>query len=618
MREKSIKYSREQVLSGLIGKGNGRAFLLGGHNDSQQVEELDQICNHVARKEGNTFWTIIDSEKIKSEKDWCSQYARNLRTSTGASPAQLAKFALEIGKSSNNKAAEDKDAAIEDTPLDILVTTLVNQFSELAEGAPKLLLCIRGLDELNEGILSWLENQLNQAMRNSSAFRNTRFIFTVKNLTERIENFFQKFGFEKVRRFEFPKPVQGKSVTDHLLTNVDSPKAKNAEQESKRLIKEKISSNLKRSTMEGTDKNSAAGKYFSSLSDEHKHFLHLASYPTRISRYTLEHFTDARNSALCFNWLKRQRDLYTLHSSGDLILEQDLRAFAKTSHQAVNPEIASEWEVVSSVLNLFFDALPFQSDHPIAINLQIFSCFGKNLLNSLFSSDELSGIDQFISRNADHIIENESGMTLSDDAKLITRRYMEVSGKLPLTGLEDRVRELWLEDQSKYSKKRTVMDEEKSNISKDIENALQQVTQLKELKENLLENFKNPRRLRPEKVYSFTTSRALLVIGIATVAASLLSENIGSYHAACGLALTVLGFFWPNVEYKTAAAVVGGTNSNLAIETQQRSLKHRISSLCKRIEVMKRNLDDVDEQLLKLGDSPPLPYLEPSSEEESS
>ena len=65
-----------------------------------------------------------------------------------------------------------------------------------------------------------------------------------------------------------------------------------------------------------------------------------------------------------------------------------------------------------------------------------------------------------------------------------------------------------------------------------------------------LDNFRNPKRLRPKKSYSFTTSRSLLLIGLGTVAASLLSENIGSYHAACGLALTFLGFFWPNVELK--------------------------------------------------------------------
>ena len=117
---------------------------------------------------------------------------------------------------------------------------------------------------------------------------------------------------------------------------------------------------------------------------------------------------------------------------------------------------------------------------------------------------------------------------------------------------------------------------------------------------------------------TFSSSRALIVIGVGTIAASLLSENIGSYHAACGLALTLLGFFWPNVEFKAAEAVLNGANSSLAIETQQRSLNHRITSLCNRVEVMKRNLDDVDKQLDKLGDSPPTTYLEQIADQEDS
>ena len=112
-----------------------------------------------------------------------------------------------------------------------------------------------------------------------------------------------------------------------------------------------------------------------------------------------------------------------------------------------------------------------------------------------------------------------------------------------------------------------------------------------------------------EKIYSFTTSRALIVIGIGTVGASLLSDSIGAYHAACGLALTLFGFFWPNVELKREAVTAGGPRSNLAIETQHRSLNHRIGSLCNRVQVMKGNLDAVEKKLVKLGDTPS-PYLE--------
>jgi hypothetical protein len=157
------------------------------------------------------------------------------------------------------------------------------------------------------------------------------------------------------------------------------------------------------------------------------------------------------------------------------------------------------------------------------------------------------------------------------------------------------------------------MEVEKNNVTSEIEDTLNQVASLKDLKESLADDFRNPGRKRAERIYSFTTSRALIVIGIGTVGASLLSDSIGSYHAACGLALTLFGFFWPNVELRREAVTADGPRSNLAIETQHRSLNHRIGSLCNRVQVMKGNLDAVEKKLLKLGDTPP-PYLETETE----
>ena len=79
--------------------------------------------------------------------------------------------------------------------------------------------------------------------------------------------------------------------------------------------------------------------------------------------------------------------------------------------------------------------------------------------------------------------------------------------------------------------------------------------------------------------------------------------------------LESFGYFWPNVEVKRTALVADGPRSNLAIETQHRSLNHRVGSLSNRVQIMKGNLDSVDKHLTKLGEAPPLPYLETDSEE---
>ena len=89
-----------------------------------------------------------------------------------------------------------------------------------------------------------------------------------------------------------------------------------------------------------------------------------------------------------------------------------------------------------------------------------------------------------------------------------------------------------------------------------------------------------------------------------------MSESLGSYHAACGLGLTLFGFFWPTVELKRAAEAAVISSSPLTIDAQQRSLNHRISNLNNRLKVMKGNLEDVDAQIVKLGDKLSEPYVE--------
>ena len=83
-----------------------------------------------------------------------------------------------------------------------------------------------------------------------------------------------------------------------------------------------------------------------------------------------------------------------------------------------------------------------------------------------------------------------------------------------------------------------------------------------------------------------------------------------SYHAACGLGLTLFGFFWPTVELKRNAETASIASSPLTLDAQQRSLEHRISNLANRLKVMKGNLDGVDQQISKLGENISDPYVE--------
>ena len=618
-RSETKPYSRRDVLSTLSGNGKCRALHFLDSSIESQAKELNALCSEICKREQRSFFSIVDAKKVRTAKDWCSQFARNLRTGNGAKPMDLAKFALGVGKSLVHfKTHEDETGSKEET-LEKIANSLTLHFSELVKETPKLLLCIRGLDELSVQAKDWLSVDFNHAIRKVPAFKNTRFLFSSGSENTNQSSFFDRFGFEKVRSFRMNDaenvPTKQRLVTDSRNDDTPYDIELNQAIEPKGLINQKKSRKLKStSILKVAELNKDVKIYMSSYTEDEQRYLALASYPCRASRYSLEHFTDSRNAALCYNWLKRKPELFSLHPSGDLILKDVPRSHARAYHLASDPETSAKWAEVGSVLDLFFERFPFAEDHSFAVNLQAFGSFNQKLLNQLFSNDELSEIERFIARNEEQLIVDGKQFVLSDDAKLVTRRYMEISGREPLTGLLDRVREIWLEDQQHYSVKKAKLDEEKLNVTEEIEDTLQQIVKLNELKDKLLEDFKNPKRRKSEKSYSFTSSKALIFLGLATCGASVMFETLGTYHAACGLAVTLFGFFWPNVEVKRVTAGGEGPQSNLAIETQQRSLKHRIAGLGNRTGVMKLNLDDLDKQIANLGDSPPPSYLELSED----
>ena len=137
---------------------------------------------------------------------------------------------------------------------------------------------------------------------------------------------------------------------------------------------------------------------------------------------------------------------------------------------------------------------PVNSTHWIPINLQLIESFNHRMLKQLFAGDELSDVLEFVEQHKDVFIEKENRLSLSDETKLIIRRYLELSERTCLPGLSDRIREIWLKDQEHYKIQRAKMLEEKESITSEIEGTLKQVTSLKELKDNLVSEFTEPQQ----------------------------------------------------------------------------------------------------------------------------
>lgn len=630
MKDEDIRNTElVDIRSGLTQKGKVRTAVLLGHKKGKVGEVITDLGNSVLQANPSAFWIYLDSAKTSTPYDWCSQFARNLRTNAGVPLASLAKFALTTGKSLSPFKQVENVAPPEPSEGTAIAGELVKNFETLTQAgpngssAPHLVLAIKNFSDYSDEMLAWLSDSLNQVFRESKFFKGCRFVFSTQQISDREKSFFNSFGFERVNLVEV-EPVKSPKAkvaskeeveTRDILSTPKVPKDPFANLPlPKSLKKNDLSPSLKKVSTFTTDMDiKDAEKLLSSFSEIEKEYLFLSSYPTRISRYTLEHFESARQAALTYNWLSRAKSLHRTHSSKDLLLDDDVRKAARTLHASASPEKAEQWTTLSSVLDAFYGLFPLDSFHWVAINLQALNSFDSRIIRSLFDASDIDSVLRFVEDYKDLLVEKESRLSLSEEAKIVTRRYMELSEKSCLAGFDDRVRSLWLKDQEQHKTHKAQMEVEKNNVTSEIEDTLNQVASLKDLKESLADDFRNPGRKRAERIYSFTTSRALIVIGIGTVGASLLSDSIGSYHAACGLALTLFGFFWPNVELRREAVTAGGPRSNLAIETQHRSLNHRIGSLCNRVQVMKGNLDAVEKKLVKLGDTPP-PYLEAETE----
>ena len=148
-------------------------------------------------------------------------------------------------------------------------------------------------------------------------------------------------------------------------------------------------------------------------------YLYRAAYPDRVNRYTLEFFTDPREAAFCYNWLKRSPKLTTVQTDGDLILDSEFRKEVQKKHSELNPEEAENWEAFAFVLNAFMSIFPNPDSHWIPVNLQLFHCFNKKLLRKLFNESSLEEIIQFLEDYEHLFVTSDQQYKLDDDAKLI-------------------------------------------------------------------------------------------------------------------------------------------------------------------------------------------------------
>ena len=75
------------------------------------------------------------------------------------------------------------------------------------------------------------------------------------------------------------------------------------------------------------------------------------------------------------------------------------------------------------------------------------------------------------------------------------------------------------------------------------------------------------------------------------------------------MAVTIFGFFWPNVEIRNINPDGSVSVSNLAVETQQRSLEHRINGLLSRANSIALSLENLCKESQELDEGSAEPYI---------
>ena len=86
--------------------------------------------------------------------------------------------------------------------------------------------------------------------------------------------------------------------------------------------------------------------------------------------------------------------------------------------------------------------------------------------------------------------------------------------------------------------------------------------------------------MKSKRVYSVSSSPVLIVLELLLLAQVFMQTRLGVIMLLPGLLLTLLGFFWPNVDVKNQKWREERGTQTWQLKTQQRS-EHRISGLKK-------------------------------------
>jgi len=622
---KTILVGRDNELrlldSSLSANGHLRAGLIKGAHGMGKTALLEEVEHNLLGREKNHLFLSPKANDFSDPLTFCTSLVRSARSGLGIRHAALNNFARNWGSQVMQLAKDTLGTSDESTNgsglaeawLKLLEDSLEEQEIDHQSITPVLIL--DDLDLYGNKTIDWLTGPFNQTIRNSKLFKRTRFLFSAKEHNSQLQGIFDRFGFEKVQQFPLPplSPTQCEKLAElrdfrsmggrelREISQGNPLKLLNIFNKSTNLTKPK-------STVMSEQKKKVL-PHFSDFSEEEFNHLLFASYLKRINRYNLEFLCSPRDAAFCYNWLKRQKKIAHIEPNGDLILSQEIRDQIQEFHRQDRPEESERLNVIATILDAFASLFPDSNTHWVAVNLQALDSFTKDLCRELFNQVELPEVLSFIEDYEGQFNITDKQYCLNSDAKLLTQRFMEIGGGDSKEGLVEKARLQWDLDRKEASEKRKLAEQEQLNLAEEALDIENQIESFKHLKSKAIENFKNPAKAKPTREYSFSSNKFLTLLGLGTIAASLFSDSLGSVYAACGIFFALLGFFWPNIDISKPSVATIGAGPKLAIETQQRSMDHRIHGLCSRAASIKANLHNLSDELESLKQGLDIPYV---------
>ena len=620
-----IGRKRESIFlaKGLSVSGTLRCSLISGMKGIGKTTLLEHVSAGLLSN-GSHILIPANGRECSNPGELLSQFTRNLFSSHNLDISdELKTFARHMGKSLMGQIHEEKSTGSEGesevSDAGIFIGELDNLFAATKQDPNFLtpVVVIDDIDFLSAKCLRWLSNEFNEALRRSVWFKTCRFLFTSSNRSNDYVEFWTQFGIENPVDLKLPPftideleelgLAQGyKDVVYHDLSEVSGGNPAIALQ----YLQNGFIMNNKKQNMDVPQEDSPVD--LSKFSEKELEYLLYASYPSKVNRHNLEHFCSPKLAAFSYNWLKRQNDLCENLANGDFTIGSSVREQMRKFHLSEEPVKAEEMATLASVLDAFYDLFPDIENHWIPINLQCLNSFSKSLCRKVFNEFECESIFHILDSHEQVFEKRGRYFSVTDEVCQLIQRYMELTGLNIKDGLLDSIRAAWDNDQTEMQARKNKISVEENNLKSEIEEIQSQVTHFQDLKNGIEENFKSPKRSKSKRVVTFNMSIALVVFGLFIVGTSLMSDMFGTYHAACGLAVTIFGFFWPNVEIKNINPDGTATTSNLAVETQQRSLEHRISGLLSRANSIALNLENLATESKELEQSSIEPYVSDS------